>query len=477
MHIAAFLYNTVPANKSEETNAGGDAVAQNHRDLALERFETCGYKTMTSEANAPTGKKRQMSRSRPNIRRRATPRTSKMRPQKVKTRFSSSLALGETMLFLSPCCLITILLTTTCLVKSQQDKDEGGGELPPMLDSDDVQYFFEQGDMDQFHGILATVFQQSSRNPFDEMIVHNVLPEILVARGGGQAYTTEYKVKHDIEQAEYLAQVLEDKEEADSFRDVVVPTYEAFLETIPPLNELEKTGGLFQISETNAAMKLLYNKALHLTAVDNSPLVSKDGSSTIPPVLNPALPVKEIQRKWADSEAKVIAVDNLLSPEALEAIQKIMWESTVWYQTKLPKRFGGYVGAYLDDGLYDRILLQLSVDLANRLPGIFDGHPLRYLWAYKYDSEYTGINLHADQAAVNVNIWLTPDEANLDPTSGGLVVFTAKPPSHWDFVNYNTDTDSVYDLLLKPTNFANVTVPYKTNRAVIFDSALFHQTD
>lgn len=35
----------------------------------------------------------------------------------------------------------------------------------------------------------------------------------------------------------------------------------------------------------------------------------------------------------------------------------------------------------------------------------------------------------------------------------------------------------VTEYLLKPTNFANITVPHKPNRAVIFDSALFHQTD
>lgn len=35
----------------------------------------------------------------------------------------------------------------------------------------------------------------------------------------------------------------------------------------------------------------------------------------------------------------------------------------------------------------------------------------------------------------------------------------------------------VVEQLLKPTNFANITVPHKPNRAVIFDSALFHQTD
>ena len=78
---------------------------------------------------------------------------------------------------------------------------------------------------------------------------------------------------------------------------------------------------------------------------------------------------------------------------------------------------------------------------------------------------------------MNVNIWLTPDDANLDPSSGGLVVYTAKPPADWDFNAFNTDTEKVHELLLKPTGYANVTVPYRQNRAVLFDSALFHNTD
>jgi hypothetical protein len=52
-----------------------------------------------------------------------------------------------------------------------------------------------------------------------------------------------------------------------------------------------------------------------------------------------------------------------------------------------------------------------------------------------------------------------------------------QPPADWDFQKYNTDTDFVYDELLRPTNFANVTVPHKQNRAILFDSALFHHTD
>jgi len=126
------------------------------------------------------------------------------------------------------------------------------------------------------------------------------------------------------------------------------------------------------------------------------------------------------------------------------------------------------------------------MELRRALPRILKDHPPKYLWGYKYESsdesdegdgEDGGTNLHADMAAVNVNVWLTPDHANLDPNSGGLVVYTVKPPGDWNHHKYNRDTDFVYDELIAPSGYANVTVPYKLNRVVMFDSALFHLTD
>ena len=69
------------------------------------------------------------------------------------------------------------------------------------------------------------------------------------------------------------------------------------------------------------------------------------------------------------------------------------------------------------------------------------------------------------------------DEANLDKDSGGLVIFTRRPPSDWDFKAYNTDKERMERDILIPSNYANITVPFRYNRAVIFDSALFHHTD
>jgi hypothetical protein len=95
------------------------------------------------------------------------------------------------------------------------------------------------------------------------------------------------------------------------------------------------------------------------------------------------------------------------------------------------------------------------------------------------DQWESGINLHADEAAVNVNIWISTEGADLqeDDYGGGLVVYTAKPKLSWDFQSYNTNTDFVRKELLEPSNFANVTVKHQPNRCVMFDSALFHQTD
>lgn len=353
-----------------------------------------------------------------------------------------------------------------------------GVEFPILLDSDDIAYFFEKDDLDGLYWALSNVFRRSERNPNRDEI-RNKLPQQITSRGGGLTYTTEYKLAMDLEQADFLAKHLKEKKLADFFANSVKPVYENVLKNILPLEQLGQTQGLYAFRPTDGPdIGDIYNKALYQTNFEE--LKHKNG--TIMSLLNPTLDTKRIERQWFGQDPDhtypgIVIIDDLLSREALARIRQLMLESTVWYQTKMPLKFGGYVGAYIDDGLHDRILLQLAFELKKVFPRIMKGHPLKYLWAYKYHEAYTGINTHADEAAVNVNIWLTPDEANLDPTSGGLVVFTAKPPIDWEFAKYNTDTEFVYEQLLRPTNFANVTVPHKQNRAILFDSALFHHTD
>jgi len=345
-------------------------------------------------------------------------------------------------------------------------------EFPPLIDPDDIAYFFENDDLDGLHWALTNIFANSERVHIDAP--PQKLPAQIVSRGGGLRYTTEYKLRHDLEQAEYLASHLSDPEQAKFFGETIFPIFHGMLDRIPALEELNGTNGLYPFTKEDfyeQGMGSVYNRALRLTDFEEL----KDANGKLIPLLNPDLDVDAIEKTML-SEG-VVVIDNLLTLEALERIRQVMLESTVFFQTKMPQVFGGYVGAYIDDGLHDRILLQLAFELYRKLPKIMKGHFLRYLWAYKYDSTLTGINTHADQAAVNVNIWLTPDDASLDPDSGGLVVFTVKPPMDWDFEKFNTATDFVHETLLGPSGYANKTIPHRQNRAVIFDSAFFHHTD
>jgi tetratricopeptide (TPR) repeat protein len=178
-----------------------------------------------------------------------------------------------------------------------------------------------------------------------------------------------------------------------------------------------------------------------------------------------------IAAQW-NGHPKLAVIDDLLTPDALASLRKLCLGSNFWRRS-FPN---GYLGALPEHGFAAPLLAQIGEELPRAFPEIFGAHPLLQLWAFKYDSALTGINLHADFAAVNVNFWITPDEANLDPDHGGLLVWDKEAPLEWDFAHYNTDDRAIREFL-SASGARSVTVPYRANRAVIFDSDLFHETD
>ena len=121
--------------------------------------------------------------------------------------------------------------------------------------------------------------------------------------------------------------------------------------------------------------------------------------------------------------------------------------------------------------------MQIAIELRQKLPRLFGKHKLGKFWAFKYDSKLgEGINVHADFAILNLNFWITPDEYNNNKNSGGLKVYDTPAPKDWAFQKYNRNTDEIYKLLNDSgSNCKNI--PYRFNRAVLFNSDYFHETD
>ena len=185
-------------------------------------------------------------------------------------------------------------------------------------------------------------------------------------------------------------------------------------------------------------------------------------------------------------------MDELFEQQTLNQLYEMCLESTFWWESKTqifeahtdsvsgmswPRHEAGYIGAYDFAAFNQPLLMQVAQEIRSAFPEAIGDHELTHVWAYKYESAMQGIAAHADAAAVNINVWLTPTEANLDPTTGGLVVYKILPYEGWSWENGGRGEHTKIDSFLAKHAASNWTVPYQRNRAVMFDSALFHKTD
>ena len=174
-------------------------------------------------------------------------------------------------------------------------------------------------------------------------------------------------------------------------------------------------------------------------------------------------------------EDGVAVVDGILKQETLARLRDFVLGSTVFTRAYAQ----GYLGAFLGDGFgASAVVQQVAAELRQTFPELLGDTALRQAWAYAYprDGHPRGIDVHSDDADVSVNIWVTPNKANLDPSSGGLRIWNKKPPADWMFEKANRDLDAIGSIL-QDEAASYVTIPYRFNRAVLLNGHRFHQTD
>jgi tetratricopeptide (TPR) repeat protein len=198
----------------------------------------------------------------------------------------------------------------------------------------------------------------------------------------------------------------------------------------------------------------------------------EDGDRLNGPAVNPANATHELAQRWQDSHPKMVVIEDFLTPAALEKLRRYCAGSTIWRRNY----DAGYIGATPEDGLACPLMAQIAEEIRTTFPQMIGSHPFRYLGAFKYDSELsTGTNTHADNSVVNVNFYIAPDEANLDPECGGMDIWDVSAPPGEEMRRYNGDEALARDFL-KRSGARMTRIAHRANRAVIFKSDLFHKT-
>ncbi len=290
----------------------------------------------------------------------------------------------------------------------------------------------------------AELLGDVTRNKIDTLIAKKIIPDFCVA--------------HDLEQTAYLiAQGIE----SEGLREANLRLAEIHARCAPRVDP----GGTVQpveISDVEAAAIARWLRQ----PLRYRPQVPEH-------CLNPDNDWAGIEDRYFADISQIVQIDDMLSPQALAELRRFCLVSTVWNSAYINQ----YLGAFAIDGFVSPLHVKIAQELRSRMPRIFGPHRLEHLWAFKYSQRMPrGINVHADFARVNLNFWITPDDANLDPAKGGMIVYDAQAPRSWSFDEYNNREQAIYEFL-KQNNAGARRVPYKCNRAVLFNSNLFHETD
>jgi tetratricopeptide (TPR) repeat protein len=263
---------------------------------------------------------------------------------------------------------------------------------------------------------------------------------------------TRDKLLHDAEQFRYLAERRRDGQRFETLARSYEEAAKSAPENSAPLSDEQ----IDRLGED-------YNTAINICGA--------------PELAGPAVgdrPDRDVlMRRFQEQPAGAVWFDGLLTPPALLGLRRYLLESTIWHDFS---HIGGFVASYLEDGLACPLLLQIADEIRSTFPELLEKHPLTQAWAFKGLQAKAAIDAHADDAAVSINFWVTPNQANLNPDRSGLVVCQVPPPAQWQVSDYNADKEPIAEFLERHAS-NNLIVPYRENRAVLFESRLFHRSD
>ena len=268
-----------------------------------------------------------------------------------------------------------------------------------------------------------------------------------------------FRLKHDVQQAKYL--------KSKNYK-------------IDGLEEFNKIGEEILNRRENKESKNNFNKKILLKENEIkflSPFYKTNyiykTSNISNGVINSDINWGKVEMEYLNSPNQIIYIDNFLGEKAIQEIREFCLASKLWFYEFNNK----YLGSFSESGFISPIHCQIATELQKKLPRLFGKYNLGKFWGFKYDTTLgKGIGIHADFAYLNLNFWITPDKYNNKKNKGGLKIYDASTPEDWSFAKYNNNTKNIYKFL-NEKNAKCTNIPYKFNRAVLFNSAYFHETD
>ena len=262
------------------------------------------------------------------------------------------------------------------------------------------------------------------------------------------------KLKHDIEQISYL---LKKKLVSKKFNNII-KKYKFIYSSLPKNSD---PTDIFTLSkEFTYKLGPTFNNLIYYQPPD---IIEKK-------IINDN---KKIVAENSKKKFKYMVIDDFLNKEVLNELYAYCLTNSIWNEFDYKN---GYIGSFIENGFNAPLILQISEEIRLQYPEILKKLPLTKAWAFKCNNQMKGIKIHADYATININFWITPDKANLNKNTGGLLIWDKEAPKNWNFEKYNNNHQEIKKYLKKKKSKMK-RITYKSNRVIIFNSNLFHASD
>lgn len=163
-------------------------------------------------------------------------------------------------------------------------------------------------------------------------------------------------------------------------------------------------------------------------------------------------------------------LDDFLTEDVLLEVQKAVTNHWGW-------KYKNWVAKMLHNDKPDVPLIKtIGEEIKHKLPDLLEGLDLVNYWCLMAHNNI-GINPHSDDSAITINLWLTPDVYNQNPNTGGLILYDVKRGQDLKVHEFTSEAGGCTDYLRNNTNGEKIVIPYRCNRAVIFDGKTFHSSD
>ncbi|WP_441248529.1 hypothetical protein [Kitasatospora sp. McL0602] len=162
----------------------------------------------------------------------------------------------------------------------------------------------------------------------------------------------------------------------------------------------------------------------------------------------------------------VLVLDGLFTAAGVDALRRELADDSPWEEFDTARRRNRPQG---------RAFIRAGTELGRALRPLVGTMKIISYWVIA-STHGPGIRMHADNSTYSMNIWLSPDPQDSTAEQDGMRFYDVLRPERMPYAQFSSH-DACEEYVRERGGAVTRRVPYRCNRAVLFDARVMHRSE